>query len=269
MRTAPRSTYRPGLAPAVLIAMIGLILGAGCGPERITAPSAVTATPQPTPTPTLEVGFVLKETPLPVRRPVHHRPRPTPTPIVPAFQPYLLLFPSAGPPVSRRIFVRGGNLPQKETVQLIWSPNGRTSPVSTTAYTDRKGRLAADFSLPGSPPGRYQIRLEINGVDYAAAWYSVTSAARLEIRVGTNAGGDEIVVSGRRFLADLKLVLVAYPVSNPKGYTLLGWPITDGRGRFSYRYDARRLPAGQYVLRAYSTSAVAAQMAEAPFEVVI
>lgn len=267
--SSPRAlqSVRTARLSALQLALLAA-LATGCGSETVSVPSAPTPSTRPTPTPTVLVSFEIKPTPVRVHQ--HRRPRalPSPTPFHPGLQPYLMVFPSSGPPVSRTIYVRGGNLPKWQTIQLTWSPSGRASPLSTVSYTDKQGGLSTHFSIPGSPPGRYLVRAEIDGVTYAAAWYAVTSAARLNVSVLAEAGGDSIQVSGKRFLPELDLLLVAFPVFR-RGHVILGWARTNARGAFSLQSVPHRLEPGQYVLRAYSTSALSAQMAEALFEVVI
>lgn len=255
------------LMAALTLALSG-VLQIGCGSDTVSVPAALTPAPRPTPTPTVAVSFEIQPTPILIRHRRRPRPRPTPTPFRPGLSPYLALFPNSGPPVSRTIVVHGGNLPKWQMIQLVWSPGGRASPLSTTSYTDKKGGLSTTFSVPGSPPGLYRVQAEIDGVTYAAAWYAVTSKANLSVSVLAAVGGDRIEVMGKRFIPDLSLLLVAFPTFR-KGHVVLGWARTDGRGAFRLEYAPRRLSPGQYVLRAYSTSAVAAQMAEVPFEVVI
>jgi len=151
-------------------------------------------------------------------------------------------------------------------VQIIWSPNGKISPLSSTAYTDRHGGLRATLSVPASPPGLYRVLAEVNGVPYAQASYHVISGATLHV---LGAGGDVLVISGRRFIPDVRLVLVAYPTFEAHKYFVLGTVQSDRRGDFRLSMPTKRLGQGQYVLRAFSQSTLAAQMAETFFEVVV
>jgi len=241
---------------------------AACGESNATVKSTAQATPIPTsaPTATAEVGFQVQVTPIIIQRRPTSTPRPVPTAFTVPAGPYLQLLPDAGPPLSRSIGIRGGHFPPAVTVQIIWSPNGKISPLSSTAYTDRHGGLRDTLSVPASPPGPYRVLAEVNGVPYAEASYHVVSGATLQV---VNAGGDTLVISGRRFIPGVRLALVAYPTFEAHKYFVLGTLKSNQRGDFRFSMATKRLGQGQYVLRAFSQSTLAAQMAETFFEVVV
>lgn len=209
-------------------------------------------------------------TPIAIREKQPRRVQARPTPFVVPKGPYLAVSPDAGPPVARTIAVSGGRLPASSAIQLIWAPLGKhSSAVSRTAYTDARGNFSTRFTIPGSPPGIYQIVANTNFYQYAAARYVVKSAAGLSVRI-TSAGKDEQVrVRGRQFIPHLKLLLIAYPLFSGGNSVLLGNAQADGKGSFTYSVVTPSLHTGEYFLRAWSADALAAQMAEAYFQVVI
>jgi len=253
-------------AAAASVVLMGVLTACGEGNATVLPTAQPTPIPTSAPTATAEVGFQVQVTPIVV----HHRPTATPRPLPTAFiapaGPYLQLLPDAGPPLSRSIGIRGGHFPPAVTVQIIWSPNGKISPLSSTAYTDRHGGLRDTLSVPASPPGPYRVLAEINGVPYAEASYHVISGAALQV---TSAGGNTLVISGRRFIPGVRLALVAYPTFEAHKYFVLGTLKSDQRGDFRFSMPTKRLGQGQYVLRAFSQSTLAAQMAETFFEVVV
>lgn len=247
--------------------MASLLSLSGCGMQEAIPP---TGTPIPTavPTSTPSVGFAVVVTQVPTARPTG-TPVPTATPFAVPPGPYIELIPSTGAPVSRRILVRGGHLPPSVGVQLGWSSDGKSAPIATGAGTDKKGMLLTHFSVPASPPGRYYVLLTIGGVRYASAPYVVSSAAALSARAIGRAGSNRIIVRGTGFLPHLKVLLIAYPI-DVKGRPLVVGTTRSGRyGRFKYVRSFARLALGQYLLRAWSDNALAAQMAETYFQVVI
>ncbi|MBV9282633.1 MAG: hypothetical protein JOZ41_21355 [Chloroflexi bacterium] len=167
------------------------------------------------------------------------------------------------------ISVRGGNLPPSFTVQLLWSPWRRTSGISKTAYTDRRGALVSELSVPASPPGAYVVTVTVNGVPYASALYTVRSAAVLSASASFAPGGDVVRVAGKRFVGNLKLELVAYPMFTGRKAVVLGIVTASPSGSFQRSFTTNQLRPGQWVLRAWSISDLAVQMAEAYFEVLI
>jgi hypothetical protein len=154
-------------------------------------------------------------------------------------------------------------------VQLGWSSNGKSAPITTAAGTDRKGNLLTQFTVPASPPGTYQVLLTVGGVRYAAAPYAVSSAATLTARATGVAGGDRIRVRGANFMPRLKLLLIAYPIDIRGRPIVVGTVRCGSHGRFKYSRMLTKLSLGQYALRAWSTDAMSAQMAETYFQVVI
>lgn len=226
-------------------------------------------TPTPAPTPTIPVSFAVSITAIPLIHHVVRHPRPRVTvPAVPRYGPYLVLTPLSGPPSSQTITVSGGRLPRDVTLQLIWSPAGRSSPISRTAYTDRRGNLRSSLIIPASPPGLYEIMADYGGVPYAAAWYSVVSRATLAVTVTSVGQGEDLQVWGKHFLPRLKVVLVTYHAAGGLPVAVLGTATSTARGQLELTTH-RQLAPGEYVMRAWSTSTLSAQMAETFFQVVL
>jgi hypothetical protein len=253
----------------------GLVLAVllcGCVTEAATpTPTPIpvsTATPAPTPT-VVVIWRVqvtsIPPTPTPHLKPLRPKRRTTPTPVPRG--PYLQLFPPAGPPVSRTVWVKGVHLLPRREVQLLWSPGGHLSPVGTTAYTDRKGNLWSRFTIPGSPPGLYQIVADIDGVPQAGARYRVVSAAHLSVQVTSTGRGELLQVWGAKFIPGTPLVLIVYPVVRGHPPLLIGTVRSGLHGRFQVRQVNRKLVPGQYILRVWSSET--AQTAEMPFQVVV
>jgi hypothetical protein len=246
-----------------------MIVLAGCA-SRTASPEPVLPhyTPTPLPTPTVPVSFAVSITALPAPHRVVPRPRPAATAVVPLIGPYLVLSPHSGPPSSQTITVRGGRLPPSVTLQLVWSPFGRSSPISRQAYTDRHGNLSSDLVIPASSPGLYQVEADYGGVTYAAARYTVVSRATLAVGVASGSSTGELEVSGSHFLPRLKLVLVAYRATGGDPVAVLGTVDTGAGGHFTLTAH-KQLAPGEYILRAWSTSTLSAQMAETFFQVVL
>jgi hypothetical protein len=181
--------------------------------------------------------------------------------------PYVRLIPSAGPPISRNILVKGGHLPPSTEVDLLWLAGGHVSPMSGIAYSDKRGSLTAHFDLPGSPPGTYFVAAEVNGVRYAAARYRVTSAAVLTANATPSTHGEMVQVTGQKLLPGLRFLLIAYPVFRGSKPVSLGTITTDKHGRFHFGRSVQGLGAGEYVVRAWSANSLSAQTAEAFFAV--
>jgi hypothetical protein len=241
------------------------LLVCGCGSTR----AAAVRKPSPTPLPTLQSGFKIEVTPVSVKRtnpPKSHR---RPTPFIPPKGPYLALFPKSGPPLSRTILVRGGGLPRSAPIQLSWGPPRRALGLTRTVYSNGKGNFSASFSIPGSPPGFYQITAQVNGVSYASSRYSVISAAVLSVRVSARRKGERVVVRGRRFLPKLRLVLIAYPMVAGGKVQVFGSLKTAKNGSFKFLMVTRKLQPGQYLLEALSQSALSTQMSQTFFQVVV
>lgn len=245
----------------------GLLLGyglAGCGSAAVPPPRP---TPAPIPTATVSVGFVVQVTPVPTRPP-RATPRARPTPFrPPRGRPYIVLEPNTGPPASQTITVRGGGLPASASVALVWTTSGRGAGVGTTTGTTRRGALAARFTIPASPPGFYDVIAEVNGVPLASARYTVASTANLVATMQGAPGHETLAIHGVHFLPRLHIVLIAYAAGNRMRAIYIGGAETTSSGKLSY---ARReqLPPGQYILRAWSASAMSSQMAETVFQVV-
>ena len=258
-------------APAAALCCIAGAL-AGCGPLATAPPPYPTATSGPpiaTPTPTREVGLVVQvtdvpETPKPKRTPI-----PTPTRFVQPKHAYILLQPDSGPPVSHRVRLIGGNLPNRVPVDVLWSARGRTSAVDTVIYTGPHGDINVSYTVPMSPPGRYVVTAKVNGVNYATARYRVESHATLDVNVAPSAAGDTLTVMGRHFIPRFRLALVAYQSVGTAKPLVLGMVRSSATGMFVFRVTTSHLAPGQYILRSWSVSDLAAQMAETVFEVTI
>lgn len=244
------------------LTLLTLLVG-GCGSTRAPARK-----PRPTPLPTLQSGFKVEVTPVAVKKTdtpkVHRRA----TPFIPPKGPYIALFPGSGPPLSRTILVRGGGLPRSAPIQLSWGPR-RSLGLTRTVYSDGKGNFSSPFSIPGSPPGIYQVAAQVNGLRYASASYKVTSAAVLAVRVSSRRKGEQVGVRGQRFLPELRLVLIAYPMFAGGKVQVLGSVKTAKNGAFKFVMVTRTLRPGQYLLEALSQSALSTQMSQTFFEVVV
>jgi len=196
------------------------------------------------------------------------RPSPVPTRFVPPAGPYIHLSRQAGPPRQRTLTVTGGHLPTSAEVSLQWMAGNR-SPLTTIAWTNSAGRLATQFTVPASPPGSYRIVAVINGTTYASAPYHIESLAALAVTVAPSGNGDLIRVRGDGFVSGARLMLITYPLGARLRPFLLAQVTSGTTGDFAVARLVRRLPLGQYVLRAYTEGGLTAQMAEAYFEVVI
>jgi hypothetical protein len=183
--------------------------------------------------------------------------------------PYLVLVPTSGPPNTRTVYVRGAHLPPSTPVQLTWSTLLHLSGISTTAYTDKLGRLSSSFTIPASQPGRYRIVAQVGGNLYATALYTVRSEAVVTVSVSSAPGSVILTIQGARFLPREKLLLVAYSMTTRQPPIILGYAQTGRRGSFRLIRSTRQLVTGQYALRAFATGASSAQMAETFFEVVV
>jgi len=106
-------------------------------------------------------------------------------------------------------------------------------------------------------------------VRYAEASYDVRSAAILHSQASSVGNGDIIRVRGTGFLPNLKVLLVAYPIDVSGKPIALGTTKCNARGSFTYSRTVPTLALGQYLVRAWSDDAMAAQMAESYFQVVI
>lgn len=242
----------------------------GCAPNAAApTPTPFLAPPTPTVIPTVVVGLQVQDTRVPVLPKRHVRPTPRPRPTHIPAGPYLQLIPTSGPPISRTVWVKGGHLQPSVQVQLFWSPGGHASPVGTTTYTDRKGNLWTRFTVPGSPPGEYGVVAEIGGVRWAAARYRVTNAAHMTVEAIPGGRTEVLQVTGRKFLPDVSLLMVAYALVRPRHPMIIGTIHTDSRGRFQFTYSSRKLVPGQYILQAWSQSEFSAQMAQELFQVVV
>lgn len=220
-------------------------------------------------TPTSEVTFRVAVTPIVQRK--HRRPKPTPQPtrfVVPT-GPYLVLHPNSGPPVDRTIVVAGGNFPHRVAVTILWSLSGRLTPLSTTGYSDGHGGLRASLSIPASAPGLYRVEAQAQGVPFARANYHIISLASLAANVDARRSGGTLSVAGKRFVPGFQLTLIAYSTVDGRKPIVLGNVQVNARGRFAFSRPMDRLEPGQYVLRAWSASSVAAEMAQTFFEVVV
>jgi hypothetical protein len=254
------------LPPVGCAALLCALLLSACGSSQSLNPTPL-PTHVPTVTATPEVGFVVNVTAIPTARP--HHAQPTPTPFKPPAHPYIVLSSTSGPPAQRTIVVRGGHLPKTSSISLEWSLKGKASPVSTPAQTNRDGVLRTSFTIPASPPGTYRVVATVNGFTWASAEYRVRSAAVLSGSVAPAQHGERITIRGRHFLSHVKLLLVAYPMSARGKPIVIGTIDTDGTGAFSYAHTVPKLPLGQYVVRAWSQNAFAAEMAETFIQVVI
>lgn len=251
--------------------MVALVIICAClSGCASSAAVLVTPTPLPTlaPTSTPDIGFAVVVTP--VGEPtVTPTPEPTSTPFVVPSGPYIELVPSTGPPATRRLIVRGGHLPPSAGVQLGWSRDGKSAPITTPAGTDSHGRLLTQFVVPAAPPGTYHVLLLLGGVRYASAPYVVSSRATLTVSVSAVSGGESLTIRGRRFLPRIKLLLIAYPIDAGGKPVVVGKVRSGHHGAFKYSRTVSGLALGQYTLRAWSNDALAAQMAETFFQVVI
>jgi hypothetical protein len=259
--------FRPRARLCLLLACL-LTLLSGCqltaAPDPTPVPTAL-----PTVTPTSEVTFQVAVTPIPPHKQTHPKPTPRPTRFVVPHGPYILLHPNSGPPVDETIVVTGGNFPHNAPVSILWALTGRLTPLSTTGYTDAHGALRATLSIPASAPGLYRVEAEVQGVPYARANYRIASAAALAASIVPAAGGGTLSIIGKKFVPGFQLVLIAYSTVNGRKPVVLGNVQVNSRGRFTFSGPIDKLQPGQYILRAWSNSSVAAEMAQTFFEVVV
>lgn len=254
-------------APRALAAACLALALSGCGAVLGSSPRP-TPTSLPLPTGTPDIGFAVAVTPASAAVATATA-RPTATRFVAPHRAYIRLLPASGPPKSMTIRVLGAHLPANAQLQLTLTSAGSRGPVSTSASTDAGGRLQSRFTVPGAAPGRYRIVASLNGVTYAAAAYTVISDASLTVQTSSYGKGARVTVRGQRFLSHLKLLLVAYPMDVRGKPILVGDARTNARGAFRFVTTLRKLPPGQYALRAWSQNALAAQMADTFFQVVI
>jgi hypothetical protein len=250
------------------LVVCALALLAGCDVVAAPIPTPVPS-PVPTITPTSEVTFQVAVTPI-VQHP-HHRPQPTlrPTRFVAPSGPYIVLRPSSGPPVDRNITVMGAHFPHNTAITILWGLSVRLTPLSTTGYSDGHGGLRASLSVPASAPGLYRVLAEVNGVPYARANYAIVSLASLETSVSPTERGGTLSIYGKKFVPGFRLTLIAYSTVAGRKPIVLGNVQVNSRGHFSFNRPVDDLEPGQYVLRAWSASSVAAEMAQTFFEVVV
>jgi hypothetical protein len=257
---------RAALTALLCAATLGL---AGCTPLAGATPTPTPTRLPPTaaPTPTKQVAFVVQVTSVPGTHKRRHRPSPTPTPFAAHGRPYIALIPASGPPVSRMVRLVGGNLPKRVPVDMLWSARGHSSPMDTVIYTGPRGNIDVSYTVPMSAPGSYSLVAQINGVTYASARYQVASHASLNVTVTPQGGKDNLVVTGRHFIANFKLALVAYHTDGNQKPLVLGMIRASSHGRFVFHTTTTKLAPGQYILRSWAVSDLAAQMAETVFEV--
>lgn len=180
-----------------------------------------------------------------------------------------MLRPNSGPPVDRTITVVGANFPHSMAVTILWGLSKRLTPLSTTGYSDSRGKVRVSLSVPASAPGLYQVLAEVQGVPYARATYDIVSLATLATSVTPTAGGGTLSVTGKKFVPGFQLTLIAYSTVGGRKPIVLGTVQVNSRGRFSFARPVDDLEPGQYVLRAWSSSSMAAEMAQTFFEVVV
>jgi hypothetical protein len=150
---------------------------------------------------------------------------------------------------------------------MVWSVGGKLSPMDTVIYTGPRGNIDVRYTVPASPPGRYRLTAKINTVPYATTSYRVVSRATLNASVQQTSVGQELVIHGAGFVPKFRLALVAYHAVGTSKPIVLRLIRAASTGGFAYRGTIKRLPPGQYILRAWSVSQLAAQMAETSFEV--
>ncbi|GAC1526813.1 MAG: hypothetical protein NVS2B16_34970 [Chloroflexota bacterium] len=80
------------------------------------------------------------------------------------------------------------------------------------------------------------------------------------------AGPSGLRITGSHFIPHSRLALVAYPTFGSRRYIVLGTADSNTHGTFRF-HSGQQLTPGQYVLRAFSQSTLAAQMAQTFFEV--
>jgi hypothetical protein len=251
-------------ATAVLLVLAATYLD-GCGGSRPPPPPTPTVTLSPTAT--LQEGFAISVTGVVSATP-KPRPSATPKPFHPPTGPYIRVIPASGPPESRTLQVLGGHLPPRATIQLVWAATTGTSSIGTYAGTTATGTLATRFSVPAAPPGVYRVIAEINAVPYASANYTVKSKATLSVSVYGSAPDVRLIVRGSHFVPRITILLVVYPLVKKGEPIMLGRTQSGKRGTISLVRSSRRLVIGQYLVRAFSASASAAQTAQAFFDIV-
>ncbi len=196
-------------------------------------------------------------------------PTPRPTRFVPPAGPFITLQPDSGPPADETITVIGGHFPANSSVEILWSPSGKLAPLSTTGFTDRHGGLRTTLSVPASATGDYRVVARVTGVLAVFAVYHVVSRATLEVSILAGKGDGTLAIVGKKFIPKFHLTLIAYPAAGGRAPIVLGNARANARGAFSFSVPTDSLHPGQYILRAWSASSLAAQMAQTFFEVVV
>ena len=159
--------------------------------------------------------------------------------------------------------------PHNTAITILWGLSARLTPLSTTGYSDGHGGLRASLSVPASAPGLYRVLAEVQGVPYARANYDIVSLASLESSVTPAQGGGTLSIYGKKFVPGFRLTLIAYSTVSGRKPIVLGTVQVNSRGHFTFNRPVNDLEPGQYVLRAWSASSVAAEMAQTFFEVVV
>ena len=154
------------------------------------------------------------------------------------------------------------------TVHLVWSPRGRTSPLSTDADAPH-GKFSARLAIPAAPPGSYEVRAQISDRVVIKVPYTVASNASVRVDVAPNESRHNLVVRGSRFVPHERFSLHALLVGRPAQPVILGSVRSDKHGRFVFYSSTTALQPGQYVLRVLAVSTLATQVAEGAFEVVL
>jgi hypothetical protein len=224
-------------------------------------------TPTAVPTATHDVALVVNVTAVAPRTGKKLTPTPTATAFVAPRGPYIRLLPSSGPPASREVRLIGGNFPKRSPIDMVWSVGIKLSPMDTQIYTGPRGNINVSYTIPASPPGSYRLTAKVNGVAYASTRYRIISKARLAATVHPASSTRSLVVTGTGFVPKFALAIVAYHAVGHRKPIVLGMAHPGPSGRFTFGSTIKRLPPGQYLLRAWSVSQMAAQMAETSFEV--
>jgi hypothetical protein len=149
---------------------------------------------------------------------------------------------------------------------MVWTQRGHKSELNTSIYTGPRGNINVPYTVPMSAPGTYLLEAEINGRIVATARYIVTSHAALTVQANAS-HGETLVIRGHHFIPDFKLALVAYATVGDAKPLVLGMTRSSRHGSFVFRTTTSKLVPGQYVLRSWSVSDLAAQMSETVFEV--
>src|SRR5438270_13878485 len=99
--------------------------------------------------------------------------------------------------------------------------------------------------------------------------YDVMSRATFRLYLTPPRQSWRVILSGRRFLPNTRLLLAAYPMFPGAKPVSLGVARSTSTGLLSFSDVTRKLVPGEYVLRVWSMDFLTVEMAYAYFQVVV